>query len=790
MSIQSVIKDDLILIVPSNIKSSIIEKISQLENIFSYNIFSIEEIKKSIIFDFDIKAISYIVNNYKVKVKIANEYIEAMYYIENKKYDNNKLDMLVSIKNELIENKLLKFDENIKTIFKGKNIVVYGFDTLTLKEKFVLDKIGQDYKIIAKEYNKKDLVVYGFETLEDEVNALCINISKLLLDGVDINNIKIANVGDEYLFTIDRYFKMFNIPINLNIKYKLFDIPAISWFYNDLLDSNNYQQSLDNFKEKYGENDLYNQLISILNDFVDMDDKDTYQILKERLKEAHLPYIQKDNAIEIIDLDNFEFDDNLYVFALSINQGVYPRTYRDDRFINDKESSLLGIDTTEDLNNVSQFRFEALIYGCKNLVLSYKKRSSFNSFSRAYILSKYIDEKKENKFEFDMNTSFSVLRDKLYLASIYDSIDAKNENEYINNLYSNYDIDYQTYSNSYKPIDKNTIEKYINNELANKKMMLSYSSLNTYYQCAFKYYLKYFLHLSIFSDSVGSNIGNVFHKVLEQRYKDKSFNFDDCYDLLANDEKYDVVTKLYLKKLKENLRAIIDTNDEFFSKSKLNRTIVEREIKVIIDDPKPMVFDGKIDKIVAGYDNNDLFMAIIDYKTNPDEDFDMDNVEYGLNMQLPIYLYLTRKDNKLKDSNIGGIYIQSVVAKNKKITDTKDVLLSTIAYKGYSSSSIKAIGMFDPSLGASGMIKGLKIDDKGNFDKKAKILSKEQMDELVKNVDEKIKNAIYNIYQGNFTINPKDIDGKDKSCNYCEYKDCCYKKYSDIVFIKKDGGEN
>ena len=41
-----------------------------------------------------------------------------------------------------------------------------------------------------------------------------------------------------------------------------------------------------------------------------------------------------------------------------------------------------------------------------------------------------------------------------------------------------------------------------------------------------------------------------------------------------------------------------------------------------------------------------------------------------------------------------------------------------------------------------------------------------------------------------FDINPKNIGGKNIGCEYCDYKDICFMKNKDIVYLdKKDINE-
>ena len=41
------------------------------------------------------------------------------------------------------------------------------------------------------------------------------------------------------------------------------------------------------------------------------------------------------------------------------------------------------------------------------------------------------------------------------------------------------------------------------------------------------------------------------------------------------------------------------------------------------------------------------------------------------------------------------------------------------------------------------------------------------------------------ILAGDFTINPKIYDGKNLSCEFCEFKDICYHTQKDMVYLDK-----
>ena len=61
-----------------------------------------------------------------------------MYYIEDRVYDVKKLDFLVSLKKELDENNLLKYNNMFREYIKTVDVIVYGIK-LGKYEKKVLD---------------------------------------------------------------------------------------------------------------------------------------------------------------------------------------------------------------------------------------------------------------------------------------------------------------------------------------------------------------------------------------------------------------------------------------------------------------------------------------------------------------------------------------------------------------------------------------------------------------------------------------------------------------------------
>ena len=199
-------------------------------------------------------------------------------------------------------------------------------------------------------------------------------------------------------------------------------------------------------------------------------------------------------------------------------------------------------------------------------------------------------------------------------------------------------------------------------------------------------------------------------------------------------------------------------------------------------------FKGFIDKVMSTKYNDKEVIAVVDYKTG-DKNVKLDTLEYGLNMQLPIYLYLLKTSDRFKDSIIAGFYIERVlnnVLNRDKLKSLETLKKDNLRLSGYTNSNETIMSLLDSNYKDSKMIKGLRFKKDGSFYSTSKVLSNEEMNNLIIKVNEIIDDVIKNIVEGNFKINPKVLGGKNIACTYCKFKDICFKTKHDEEII---GGE-
>jgi ATP-dependent helicase/DNAse subunit B len=90
----------------------------------------------------------------------------------------------------------------------------------------------------------------------------------------------------------------------------------------------------------------------------------------------------------------------------------------------------------------------------------------------------------------------------------------------------------------------------------------------------------------------------------------------------------------------------------------------------------------------------------------------------------------------------------------------------------------------------------MNLNKDGSFNANAKIISEEESNKMIEYTKKIIEKTTNNILEAKFDINPKFYNGENISCKYCSYKDICYMKEKDLVYLDKvenlnflDGGE-
>lgn len=766
------LKDNVLLIVPSYLKQKVIMVLGKSHELKNIKVVSFNSFLDNFLFSFNEKTIYHLMSKYNLKYDLAVMYLNNLRYIEDKKYTSTKLNELVNLKKYLDREKLLIYNHYFKETLSRKNIVFYNMDETKFNKKIIeqVKKIA-DVSVINEKNNNNFLhKIFEFKDCNDELESVAEHICELINNGVNISNIVLLNISEDYIMPLKRIFGIFNILINIPNKNNILSTKMVRFFLDNL--NSDIEKTIVLLKEQFDLNnsnnlDIYNKIINICNKYAWVED---HTLIKDLLIHDFSVTKKKEkiisNAVRIENFGEYIPSDDDYVFLVGFNQGIVPVLERDEEYINDEIKSEINLDTTVEKNDFHNKRSLETIKNIKNMWISYI-RTSKNGELQLSTLNNVLDY---DVIHSNKKYNYSNLNNKLKLSEhLDDYLTYGTKSEELLKLYTSYqDLKYRKFNNKFKGI------KY-----TPENITLSYSSLDNYYKCAFRYYVSSILKLNIYEENFANYLGSLFHFVLSKK---QECSLEESWNLFLSNNKREFTNKelFFLEKGKEELQFILEVLEEQKFYTNFNDEVYETKIEIEKDNNTKFV--GIIDKIIFNKDKS--LSAIIDYKTgNPS--LNLNNLPYGLSLQLPIYLYLMNKSNP--DTEVVGFYLQKIIPsliikdQIKSINDQKKELLKL---QGYSLSNEEKLSEFDKTYVDSSLIKSMKIGNNG-FYAYSKTLTNSEISKITNIVDDKIDEAIKNIKDNNFEINPKHIGKENVGCAFCKFRDICYMNNKDVVYLEE-----
>ncbi len=757
---------DLLIVCPNAEKVKILDHISQDKTLYDIKFMTKEEYKHNYYFSYDEKALHYLLTKYDYNLDVAKVYLKNLYVIDtNKIYKSPKLNFLKDLKKELNEKGLLIYNPLFKEYIKNKQLFVKNYYDL---EKYEEEMLNTKVEIPPVKLNKE---VTECQTLEEEVNTVCLRIISLLNNGVDINKIYLTNISNDYFYTLKKLFSYYKIPLNIDMKNSIYGTKVVKDFLETKeLDLENKSKAIINRK-----------LVNILSQLSTLDEESSaYQkILVDKLKNTYLPPKKKTNAISIKDLYTETFSSDEYVFVLGFNQDILPKMEKDISYINDSIKEEVPLYKTAYLNRRNKETLIYLLSKIDNLYLSYKLSSPFSNFYKSSLITDL--NLKVITPATDLLTSSNIynklrLAEKLDMYHLYGEID-----DMLKILASSYKIPYNTYSNAFTGIKNDT---YLTN--LPYPLKLSYTSLNAYNECSFKYYIKYVLKLDKYEDNFAAFIGSMYHKIL-QLYKKTNFNFEEEYRAYLETRTLSLKEKLLLIRIKKDLISLIKQLQQQELLTGFNEALYEKKIDIDLDKPVSVVFTGTIDKIMYYKKVEDTYFSLVDYKTGF-IDTHIEPMKYGLHMQLPVYLYLIHYSKVFANPIFTGIFYQNILFNYptwspKKTKD--EIYKENLMLQGYTTDDTSILARFDSTFEKSEYIKSMSYTEEKGFGTYAKTISNDLLYDLITYTKDHISQKTDDILAAKFDINPKVYAGKNIACEFCQFKDLCFMKEKDQLYLEK-----
>ncbi len=768
--------DNSIVIIPSNFKSFLRNyKINNFK--LNFKVYTKEDLKKELYGKKSEEIIGFLLNKTSYTYDFIDSFLD--YYFSNalieevyfKRQEEGKLgtviDKLFELKLLLDEAKLVKVDPLFKNLFINKKVVIIGYSENDIEIVRILEQLNvnnaQYFSLDILPISKNSLENIGFltfETKEDELHYnlnLCANLLE--------QNKDITLVGNSDLLF---YLKLFSKEYNLKFDYEsdsLIDLKCV----NDLIINIDNDSFLNNV-EKYILDEEIKEILKELNTYFYFDNlKDKASILRRILKKQTLN--KEHFTHEIKYTSNLDFDPSKTYILSNCTSDFYPNVYVNKEMCDEETKMELGLTSTYEINRLNK-EIAALFLQFSNLV----SISSFSFDEKGKVVSSFL----LNELDIKKEKPSLILEE--YSSKIAKLFYSK-ENQVFQNFYINSDYN-KVYKEYFKELESfdNTYNRI--KEETPFDLKYSYSSLNEYFECPFKYYLKYILKIDSFEDTFSTKAGNFAHEVLKNIYK-KDFDFNESvkkylpkYEFKDEEE---ILLHRFIRHLDYCHRIILDR----VSSKNITKTESEKDFEVVLDSKD--IFKGKVDSIVET-DNKNLF--IIDYKSGEYTPFNEGNFNNSLGLQLPSYVYLIKNSNLSNKDNIAGLFIQPINFKDT-YEGINSLYKDNFKLQGRILDEIDVIDSFDDSYKfneKSLFISDLKLT-KGKFSKDLNeklFLTREEIDEYNKKFEAKIKDAISNIKQFNFNISPCFTPSDEVACKYCKFKCICFVKDKDKRLLIKE----
>ena len=748
------------IITTNNIKNNILKELTKAKKLLNLKFYTLKEFLANYYGEPTKEALYFLIKHYHYTYDVAKVYLDNIFY---------DTEELRNLRNILDSNHLINYNHYFKRNLK--RVVVIGLDLDPSLENSL-----SFYNLNYLDYTSDDIYnhqVIQYPTSSDEVLGTAIKIRNLLKTGIKLNDIYLVNVDNTYHSELKRIFKMFNIPLNLDTTLPIGNTKMVQEFLKVLKSTKDLTISLENVTN----NDIKEKLLNLFNSYTfnyEFDDA-FFNLLENDLKSLSLNFPKYEDDINLINIEDM-LDPTKYYFVLNFNQGIVPSIYHDDKLLKDDTRKSLGLTTSLDLLRLEKKRIAKRLSSNPNVSISFKEKDNYSTYYPSPLISDMALEIKTEKLQ-PYNYSHSYNR--LTLGILLDRYLKYNEyQETLTDLLSTIpDINYNTYDNRYIKVDFADLYKYLNG-----RSNLSYSAMNNYYLCAFRFYIANILKLDPFVDTFAAFLGSLFHDCLSKMYND-DFDLQTEYTKYLAKRELTYKERFYVDNLYTTLEFIIKTIKEQESKSLYNKTLTETRLNLHKDGKISINFLGFVDKIKYLEDQAGKYLvAIIDYKTGyvPTT---LDNINYGLHLQLPVYIYLTKRGLH-KDIKITGFYLQKIL--NSKTVDSdseEEEEKKALRLDGYSLNSEEEILKFDSTYTNSDVIKGMATTSKG-FAHYTKLFNDSDIDKIDNIVEERINEVVGAIEEGNFPINPKRLKGELIGCDFCKYKEICYRREENIVDLE------
>ena len=782
----------LLIVTKNRAKTRLLKRMREERVFHPVRFMSKEDLFQKVFFETQPDAVHQASNILGKKPEVVKPLMRYLYTVDvDASYKRSLPRLLQNLKQKLIERGALRMPRNADSLFESHRIVVYGdfYDALFDIACKAIEPYGVERVAFEKE-SEPSIAHKTFETLEEEVQDVMISIRRLHEEGVPFSNIAIANAHSAYHPFLMRMKETFSVPLNGVHKRPLYSFPLSKRFLEALdCDATNlyeaFRKALDEIEGVRGktEEKIKETIRTTINPLVrlESDVKDVLPFLRHLFKHRQVELVHYKDAVECTAIDGLDADGHDYLFIVGTHEGNFPVYAGESDLLDKEDKEEIGFPASAVENAKRKAEIHDLPARFANVSMSFSEKGAEAHYTKSHVVDAL-----KRRYAFQEETPhsmqsqpYSEIADKLHAKALYDEYALYGvENETLKKFYGLFERELDTYDNRFGNLSEATLQKVLPDSLK-----LSYTKLNTYFECPFRFFLDHLLSIEEREEDLNLALGRFYHHVLETALDEENLSNERLEELLQEHLPKTPTAKerFYLEKSKEAIKSAHAHIREQHRRTEYATDALEgRYEKSYLKGRARLV--GVIDKVLR--DGEDY--VLIDYKSTKPT-FDLSLAYYGMSAQLLVYMLL-HLENK-PSAMFTGFYEQTILHTpfpRERGASYVEQLRDFYKLRGYTLNDPTKLRRLDSEYDVDSFIRNLRTNKDGGLHGLTKQFTSDGLISLLEHTDSLIETAFEKILEGRFDIRPKQ-DGKNRqiSCEYCPFSDVCYRRKRDYQTIEK-----
>ena len=720
----------------------------------------------------------------KTTPEIAQRYLAFLPWLKAPLKDTMTTKMW-ALKHDLSEHNYLKQWPQKEAYFARYDVLFYGdiHDPLIERCAQPLRAITNVYKVPLTE-TKQTRTLGVFETLDEEIYAALTAVRKALEEGASLEDCVLYTSSPHHHLRIRLEAPHFGIPLECSSSHPLTHYPLIKTFVEHL--NQGSEGSLyDTFEHALKATfpslnaqttPLYKRLLNVLHTYL-LETNDTLDValLTYYLAQETVSIKASKRGVRLIQHPNLYPSAKTQLFVVGAHDDALVHHASDDDLLPDRQKAQLGMPTTWEVNLAREETMQAWLKSFPHLWLSWAQKSMLERFEKSPLFDRFMTPETTIIKTRAFDQPYSIKSDQLEAKMAYETFKAYGTKAKALRLAAQHHTILNDYDTQFKGLSKHTLEKLIPTTIH-----LSYTSLNTLFQCHFAYFCERILSLKPYEQSFAMSMGTLMHALLEHHINEPELtehHFEAALKAMPEYAQWSASSKASAKRQFVWIKEVFQTIKAQHAHTLFVLSDTEKRLSYPLPKHPGVIFRGVIDKVMKATIQEVTHALIVDYKTGKPQ-LDDKKAVYGLNAQLIYYAYILKQIDHTVE--VVGFYEQALMPNQKFNYENHSFerqFEDYLRWQGFSTHDEDVLSVIDPGYEKSSLIKGMSVTREQRFSTHTKWFDNAGLSQAFQQVERQLDEAVNIIREGAFEINPyTDEKGTLLPCAYCAFNDLCYKK--------------